>query len=139
MAMKPADAAAAPMGADEEDPAAGADAGADTGADDAEEPGDEDVLLTVVKEKDGTYSLIKGDEEDADGADAAGSADMPGADASNKQSFDAPGPLLKAILDILAEDQSSAGADGSSEDQFQSGFKADSPEAPPAAPMAQKY
>jgi hypothetical protein len=133
MAMKPTPNAApsAPM-PDDADPAGAADdAGAAAGDDaDTDAPGDEDVLLTVCKEADGTYSLIKGDEEDADGADAAGSATD-----ANKQTFDSVGALLKAILDILNEDKASG---GDADDQFQAGFD-DSASPKPASPMAQKY
>lgn len=133
MAMSPTDSAAppAPM-ADDMDPAGGdGGAPADTGTD---EPGDEDVLLTVCKEPDGTYSLIKGDEEDADGADTAGSAT-----ADNKQTFDSKGSLLKAILDVLNEDEEPAGGDGAGAgDQFQAGFDENAP-AKPASPMPQKF
>jgi len=132
----PLAAAAAP--ADDMADEAAPDDAAMAPADEATEPGDEDVLFTVVKESDGTYSLIKGDEEDASGMDTAGSADMaePAAD-DNKQNFDSPGPLLKAILDMLKEDMSSAGAPGGAEDQFQGGFEEASP-AKPAAAMPPK-
>lgn len=142
MALQPA-AAAAPADdmADDAAPAPDDAAAPDTGGDDETAPGDENVLFTVCKEDDGTYSLIKGDEEDASGADTAGSADMEEAGADdNKQIFDGPGPLLKAILDLLKEDMSSAGAPGSADDQFQSGFDESAPPAPakPAA-MSQKF
>jgi hypothetical protein len=94
--------------------------------------GDEDVLLTVCKEADGTYSLVKGDEQDADGADTAGSAAP-----ADKQTFDSKGSLLKAILDILNEDEESAGGEGSSGDQFQAGFDENAP--PKPASLAQKF
>lgn len=132
MAMSPTD---APMPDDPNDvapPADDAGTDADAGGDD---PGEEDVLLTVCKEPDGTYSLIKGDEQDADGADAAGSATEEG---SGKQTFDSPGALLKAILDILKEDMESGGGDGSSGDQFQAGFDENAPPKP-AMPVPQKY
>lgn len=143
MALPPAVAdTPAPMADDTDAPADDTSAADDSGAEDA---GDENVLLTVCKEADGSYSLIKGDEEDADGADAAGSGDTPGTpEASGKQTFEDKGALLKAILDILNEDEASAGGDGgSSEDQFQAGFGG-APTAPAggagaAQPMAQKY
>lgn len=129
---------AAPMSDDAADPDdQDTDAGApDQGDDSDDDAGSEDVLLTVCKEADGTYSLIKGDEEDADGEDTAGSADQAGSpEASNKQTFDSKGALLKGILDILNEDESSTGAGG--EDQFQAGFSGGS--GGTAAPPAQKY
>lgn len=135
MAMSPT-ASAAPM-PDDAAPADDAAAPAvDTGAD---EPGDENVLLTVCKEADGTYSLIKGDEQDADGADTAGSADVAGSpEQSNKQTFDSVGSLLKGILDLLNEDKSSAGGPGDADDQFNAGFDENAP-AKPASPIPQKY
>lgn len=138
MAKSPTAAPADDSGMDDDTDAGAAGAGADaTGSDaggDTDQPGDEDVLLTVCKEADGTYSLIKGDEEDADGADAAGSATD-----ADKQTFDSKGALLKAILDILNEDEeSSGGAAGGGGDQFQAGFDENAPPKP-AAPMAQKY
>lgn len=131
MAMTPtASAAPPPPMPDDATPMDDADAGAPPADDEA---GDENVLFTVMLEADGTYSLVKGDEEDADGADTAGSAGP-----EDKQSFDSIGALLKGILDLLKESESSMGATGGSEDQFQSGFDASAPPAP-AAPMAQKY
>lgn len=134
MAVSPT-ASAAPM-PDDAAPADDAAAPVDAGTD---EPGDENVLLTVCKEADGTYSLIKGDEQDADGMDAAGSADVAGSpEQSNKQTFDSVGSLLKGILDLLNEDKASAGAPGDADDQFNAGFDENAP-AKPASPMAQKY
>lgn len=130
MAMSPTDAAAPPAPMPED--AGAADPGA-AGDDGTEEAGDEDVLLTVCKEPDGTYSLIKGDEQDADGADAAGSATEEG---TGKQTFDSVGSLLKAILDVLKADQESGGGEGG--DQFQAGFDENAPPKP-SSPMAQKY
>lgn len=122
---------------EEEDEDAGASAGVeDMGNLGGEKEGSEDmVLLTVCKEPDGTYSLIKGDEEDApaEGEEAA----APGAE-SNKMMFDSVGALLKGILDLLNEDKSSEGAEGSSEDQFAAGFDENAPPKP-AAPIPQKF
>ncbi len=141
MAKMPAAAAPMPADDDEDDTGGdtgGADMGGDAGGDD-DAPGDEDVILTVCKEADGTYCLYKGDEEDADGADAAGSADAEGGEAgSNKQTFEDKGKLLKAILDILNEDEESGGGAGGGEDQFAAGFNEGAPGAAAAAP-AQKY
>lgn len=144
-ALQPADAAAAGAAEGAAPPDDGEEA---MGEDEAQtdEPGDENVLLTVVKEADGTYSLIKGDEQDASGMDAAGSADAEGAGAEaeggapdeNKQSFNSKGALLKAILDILDQDESAGeGSDGGG-DQFEAGFAgADATAAP--APIPQKF
>lgn len=98
--------------------------------------GSENVLLTVCKEADGTYSLIKGDEDEAG---EAGEGDDAGAAAeSNKQTFDSVGSLLKGILDVLNEDKQSAGAPGDADDQFQSGFDENAPPKP-ASPIPQKF
>ncbi len=145
MAKPPVAAAApatAPVAADptmDEDAAGGGDdvMPEDEGAGDGSE-----VILTVCKEADGTYSLIKGDEEEANGEDAAGAAATEGTpENENKQSFDSKGALLKGILDILNEGESSEGAEGTSEDQFQSGFGGGegAPATAPAAVPAQKY
>lgn len=124
--------AAAPL-----DDAAGAGAPMDEGDDAGHE-----VLLTVCREGDGTYRLIQGDEEEAAPGGEADDQGMGATDEGEGKIYDSKGALLKAILDILNEDEGSAGADGSSEDQFQAGFSGDTA-APPApagaASMAQKF
>lgn len=62
------------------------------------------VLLTVMSNGDGTYTLQKGDEPDAGG-----------------EPFDGPGPLLKAILDMLKAD-AEGGADATPEANFRAGY-----------------
>lgn len=138
MALPPADAAAPAMEEDAGAPAPADDPGAGDAA--PEEEGDSgEVLLTVCKEADGTYRLIQGDEEDAEPA-AGGEAEGAGAtDEGSGKVYDSKGTLLKGILDILNEDEQSAGAGGSSEDQFQSGFGGAAGGAAPAGPMLQKY
>lgn len=114
-----------------------------------EETDDESVpLLTVFKEADGTYSLVKGDDPDT-GIDDIGAADS-GVDAGagavegedidqpGRQTFDSPGALLKAILDILNEDEAAAGGEeGTADEQFEAGFGA--PEPGGEKSLAQKY
>lgn len=128
--------ATAPADDDTDPMAAGA---ADTGADDQEmddgeddaAPADENeprVLCTIMDNRDGTYQLIKGDEGEAGGEDALSGEAAEGmppaaggvASQPEGESFDAPGPLLKAVLDILkdAEEQ----GDGSADDNLQAGF-----------------
>lgn len=98
-----------------------------------------DVLCTILKNADGTYTLIDGDEDDGDTSDgsADGGAGDAGGDSAGQQ-FDSVGGLLKAILDLLKEDESSDGADGSSGDQFQAGYDESAPAAP-AGQLPQKY
>lgn len=140
MATPPLSAASA---APSPDPSAGADPSADPSAGAGSDPSDGgesgNVLCTILKNDDGTYTLIDGDEDDSDTSD--GSADGGGGDAggdSAGQQFDSKGGLLKAILDILNEDESSQGGDGSSGDQFQAGYDEDAP-ATPAGQIPQKY
>lgn len=149
MAMPPDAGAAAPDAAPMADDDAG---GSDTDTTDAGDQGT--VLLTVLKDADGTYRLIQGDEDDdmdAGAAAGAGTDDGTGAapmgGGAEGKPYDSKGALLKAILDILNEDEASAGGDtGSSEDQFQSGFGGPTPggggataPAAPAGVMPQKY
>jgi hypothetical protein len=57
-------------------------------------------------------------------ADATNGGAMGGAGADGGQQVDSIGAALKAALDILNEDASSAGAPGSSQDQFDAGYNA---------------
>ena len=132
--------AAAPMpGADDPMAAQGA-SGADGGADDAGDDDSGDVLLTVLKNPDGSYTLIDGDEDDGDdddqgagpddmggGAGAAGAADGDQAGPQG-QTFDSKGALLKAILDLLNEDEDQEGEGGQS--AFDAGFAGGSSASP---------
>lgn len=106
-----------------------------------EEPVDDSepvVLCTIMDNRDGTFTLMKGDEGDAGGEDAlSGEAaeGMPpaqgGVAAQPKgESFDSPGPLLKAVLDILKDAEDRVG--GSAQSNFQAGFDANK-EAKPKA------
>lgn len=138
-------AAAAPDAAAGADPDAGADAGDDTtGATDA---GDDDtgdtVLVTIAQGADGGYVVYAGDEpDDGDGASADDDAAAGGAGAGaagaaaggeSGQHVDSIGAALKAALDILNESASSAGAAGSSDDQFAAGYGGDQSPTPAAA------
>ena len=78
------------------------------------------VLLTVNKNADGTFQLITGDEPEPGAEDAEPAGEQ----------FDAPGPLLKAILDIIRGAGASTG-----EAEFNEGFTgsaAPTPKTPPA-------
>lgn len=99
--------------------------GDDTGATDT----GPDVLCTITKSGDGTYTVYAGDEPEGDeGGDMAGGAGT--GTAPQGVPADSPGAVLKAVLDILKADQSGGGA---AEDNFQSGFSGAS--TPPTAPM----
>lgn len=99
-----------------------------------EEPVDDSepaVLCTIMFDKEtGQFMLMKGDEGDAGAEDAlSGEAaeGMPpaqgGVAAQPKgESFDSPGPLLKAVLDILKDAEDRVG--GSAQSNFQAGFDA---------------
>ncbi len=117
------------------------------------------VLCTIMDNGDGTFTLIKGDEdesmhgdemsgEDASepaGGDAGGAADAGDdsgsaavgslpvtagstAPASKGQEFSSPGPLLKAVLELVKTAQESSG--GSEEDNFAAGYNGDSAPTP---------
>lgn len=130
-----------------QDGAGDGDDGAD--ADDGGEDSGPTVIATILDNHDGTYTLVHGDEpeagadgderaEDADAEDADAGAEgdaagTPGAAAPAagagdedegpaQEHFDAPGPLLKAVLDILnsTEEQNGAG-----EHAFAAGFNED--------------
>jgi hypothetical protein len=152
---------AAGAAADPADPMASADAGDDAGADSGDDTGDmsNTVLVTIASAPDGGYVVYSGDEPDGGGGDAGGSADddaaMGGGDgagggaagapmatggaagadagASGGQHVDSIGAALKAALDILNESAGSAGAPGSADDQFASGFDGDKSPTPAAA------
>lgn len=105
-------------------------------ADDAapDDSGGPTVLCTIMDNGDGTFQLVQGDEPEAgDGGDdtamsGEASEGMPPAaggvaESPQGQSFDSPGPLLKAVLDLLkaAEEKSGGGAEA----QFQAGYSGD--------------
>jgi hypothetical protein len=126
-----------------------------SGADDpTSDQGGQNVLCTILANDDGSYSLIAGDEDDTSGAgnagapiggDTASTTNPPGASANmgggspQGQSFDSPGALLKAVLDLLKAHESSASGQGSDEDNFSAGYSGGAGGAPtskqPAAAM----
>lgn len=119
----------------------------DTDASDA----DDNVVVTICKNGDGSYTVYSGDEpeggdeadmseDDAGAMGSAGEAPAPdgGAPAPQGQPADSIGAALKIALDIMNSDKSSEGAPGNANDQFNAGFSA--PQAPtPAMGPAQKY
>ena len=131
MAQAPMAAAAAPN-----DPMAGAtDPGMAGGGD---ETGDQssDVIVTIVKTGDGSYMVYAGDEPDADADDApAGGGPAPPPQGTPADSV---GAALKAAMDILQADASSAGAPGSADDQMAAGYNASTAPTPASGPSS-KY
>lgn len=148
--IPPAAAAPPPDAADDDGATPGADTPPAAGDEAADQP---TVLLTVMDNGDGTYTLIKGDEdadsdESPDDADAAAgaagttppaTAAAPGADEDQGQTFDSPGALLKGILDLLKDHESEASGEGSDDDNFSAGFAGGSSASPAKPTMASKY
>lgn len=141
------------MPADDDD-ATGAAAGDDTGGDEDDDQDDgSTVLLTVMVNKDGTYELIAGDEDEDEGADESGDDAEPGEDEGGEaggggegeegggqpegQTFDSVGALLKGILDLVKNHEDMAGGEGSADSNFNAGFEGGAAASPPK--MAQKY
>jgi hypothetical protein len=137
------------------DPMAGAGGDADSDADDQ-------VVVTICKNSDGSYTVYPGDEpegggmgdqddtgeDDADAMGAGGAApagggaggDMGGGgNGASPQGIpaDSVGAALKAALDIMNADASS-GPGGTADDQFAAGFGASKSPTPATGP-AQKY
>lgn len=110
----------------------------DTMEEEPEDAGGPVVLCTIMDNGDGTFQLIKGDEEDGgeeDGMSGEAAEGMPpaaGGVAARPagESFDSPGPLLKAVLDMLKEAEDRNG--GSAQENFNAGFNANT-EAKPKA------
>lgn len=146
MAIPPtASAAPMPDGGDDSDQDAGtADAGASQGDDSQDGP---TVLLTVMDNHDGSFTLMEGDENDGTSPDS-GAADDPmagatgggadagaGSDAPQGQTFDSAPKLLKGIMDLL--NKAEAASPNSAQSNFESGFGGGASSAPVMA--TQKY
>jgi hypothetical protein len=124
---------------------------------DADSDADDNVVCTITKNGDGSYTVFAGDEpesggagdtddgseDDADALGPAGAAPAPGGAAAGGMGAgggggngatpqgipaDSVGAALKAALDILNADKSSEGAPGNADDQFAGGFN--SPKSP---------
>lgn len=116
-----------------------ADDGADPGAAaPANDMGDGDdqgtVLCTIMKNADGGYTLIPGDEDDGGEGGEEGAAPA-GADMGAKpegQTFSDPGQLLKAVLDVLNKDAEQSG--GGAQSNFEAGFSGDQAATPKKMP-----
>lgn len=124
--MPPMPAAAPDMPMDDTAPAPGAD-----------DMGDQSgqVLCTVLKNPDGGYTLMAGDEEDGGASPPEAGGEMGGDMAPAKpegQTFSEPGALLKAVLDILTKDQESGS--GPAQGHFEAGYSGDSAPTPKKAP-----
>lgn len=106
-------------------------------------PAPDDVVVTIVKTGDGSYTVYAGDEPDEGaGGDMAGGDAMaaggapPPPPAPQGTPADSIGAALKAAMDILQSDASGGDQPGNAQDQFASGFGA----APPSGgQLAQKY
>jgi hypothetical protein len=128
------------------------DMGDDT-APDTGESEESDVLVTIARDPAGGYLVYAGDEpeEDEGGAEdegaegngeagaGAGAGMASGGGAEAGQHADSVGAALKAAMDILQESENSAGAPGSSEDQFAAGFAGGAAPAPAAGPTRMKH
>lgn len=105
------------------------DTAAPAPADGANEP---KVLLTVLDNGDGSFTLREGD---GPGEPAEGAAD---AAQPTSTSYDSVGALLKGVLDCVKKAQE--GGDGTDDANFTAGYdggsNASPPKAPPTPPMA---
>jgi hypothetical protein len=119
------------------------DTGDDTG-DTGAEAEESDVLVTIARDPAGGYLVYAGDEPEEDeggaedeGAEAgagAGGGMAAGGGEEAGQHADSVGAALKLAMDIMQEAENSAGAPGSSEDQFAAGFAGGAAPAPAAGP-----
>lgn len=137
MAPMPAKAPPPMASADDADPAAGGSTD-DTGGGDQDAGDDQSgqVLCTILKNPDGGYTLVAGDEDDGtEGGDMAdGGGDDMGGDMGAKpqgQSFSEPGALLKGVLDLLNKDAAANG--GGTQSNFEAGFSGSSAPTPKTA------
>jgi hypothetical protein len=138
MAQMPAGMPADMSASADDDTDASSAPGADQAMDDSsQDENQSQVLLTVLANPGGGYTLVQGDESEAsepaegDDQDAAGADDQ--ADASQKgQTYDSKGALLKGVLEMLNEHE--AGPGGTEQANFDQGFGAS-----PSAKTPQKY
>jgi hypothetical protein len=126
--------AAAPADDDEDDTGA-TDAGAE-GEDAGEDTGhDEDVICTICKTADGTYTVHEGDEPEGgedEGEGGEPSGEQPdGADEGEQ--YDSIGAVLKAVMDILQKD--AEGGEGGAMQNFTAGYEGGAAASPAKAGM----
>lgn len=100
--------------------AAGAPAAAPGDMAEADEGAEPEVMATICKNSDGTFTLYAGDEPE-ESADA-GMPDEGGA-APEGKSFDTPQALLKGVMELL-------NGDSGAEEAFAGGFAGDAEPAP---------
>lgn len=91
---------------------------------------DDNVVCTICKNDDGSYMVYSGDEPeggsgDMSGDDVGAMGPGGGAPASQGQSADSAGSVLKIVMDILQSDASGEGGPGNADSQFAAGFSAD--------------
>lgn len=113
--------------------------------DDAEGEGDEEeppqaaapqVIATILKNGDGTYQLISGDEpeEGEEGPEGAPGAGGEGEEPQSQgESFDSVGALLKGVLDLVKQSDEGGSGDQGGDADFQQGFDQESQK--PAIPV----
>lgn len=85
-----------------------------------------EVVATILKNKDGSYMLVAGDEPEP-GMPGEEGAEM----APEGKTFDTPQALLKGVMEMLNDG-------GAAEDSFAKGFRGEPDEMakPPGGPMA---
>lgn len=95
--------------------------------------GGSNVLLTVLKNDDGSYQLIEGDEgEGGEGGEVAADPEA-GAPGAAGQMFETGGELLKGIFDLLKADEA-----GGADEEFDAGFNGGSDASPAKKPLDDK-
>lgn len=123
---------ATPAPADDEADEANTPAADETGQDEGDESQPE-VIATILCYPDGSYGLVKGDEDEDEGESGGeGSEDeepekFPGGPAGE-------GRLLKAVLQTVRDYESEKSGEGTAEDNMQAGYGETPPE-----PIQQKY
>lgn len=89
-----------------------------------------DVVATILRNADGTYQVIAGDEPEGDATEGEGS-DEEGAAAPVGQSYDSIGAVLKGVLDTLKTHEANMSGEGSDDENFDAGFAGGSSASPP--------
>lgn len=146
MALKPPK-AAVPAKKIQADTGMGADDGKQGTDDEEDEPGDDaeggeegegqeqgEVIATILKNSDGTYTLIHGDEDEAEDKGEEGEEDEGEegeGDEPKQEHFDSEGALLKGVLDCVRAD--AGGEYGSADQDFEGGFNEEKAPEPAAA------
>lgn len=105
-------------GADASQDASGA---SDTGGDDDSQP---EVIATILCYPDGSYGLVKGDEDDegAGGGESESASGGEAGGAEQPERFTEIGPLLKSVMETVKEYESTKGGAGSESANFDAGY-----------------